>query len=58
MTINAMVAGVQAGRISADVFIFSDSFGWRQPSGCVESKWDRENGDSRQLQPKPDKGLK
>jgi hypothetical protein len=31
MTINAMVAGVQAGRISADVFIFSDSFGWRQP---------------------------
>jgi hypothetical protein len=31
ITINAMVAGVQAGRINADVFIFSHSFGWRQP---------------------------
>jgi hypothetical protein len=26
-----MVAGVQAGRINADVFIFSQSFSWRQP---------------------------
>jgi len=39
-TISAMVAGVQAGRISAVVFIFSRSFSWRQPFfGCPESKW-------------------
>ena len=30
-TISAMVAGVQAGRISAVVFIFSRSFSWGQP---------------------------
>jgi hypothetical protein len=32
ITISAMVAGVQAGRINAEVFIFSHSFGWRQPN--------------------------
>jgi hypothetical protein len=32
ITINAMVAGVQAGRINAVVFMFSRSFGWRQPN--------------------------
>ncbi|CCV03780.1 hypothetical protein MESS2_1130025 [Mesorhizobium metallidurans STM 2683] len=26
--------------------------------GCVESKWEGENGDSRQSRPKPDKRLK
>jgi hypothetical protein len=26
--------------------------------GCVESKWEGKNGDSRQCQPKPDKRLK
>jgi hypothetical protein len=31
ITISAMVAGVQAGRISAVVFIFSRSFRWGQP---------------------------
>ena len=32
ITINAMVAGVQAGRINADVFISFQSFRWRQPN--------------------------
>jgi hypothetical protein len=32
ITISAMVAGVHAGRINADVFIFSRSFRSRQPS--------------------------
>jgi hypothetical protein len=26
--------------------------------GCVESKWEGKNGDSRQCRPKPDKHLK
>jgi hypothetical protein len=37
ITIKAMVAGVQAGRISAFVFIFSRSFRWEQPChGCFD----------------------
>ncbi|BCG76887.1 hypothetical protein MesoLj113b_04290 [Mesorhizobium sp. 113-3-3] len=43
ITINAMVAGVQAGRINADVFIFSHSFGWRQPEPAA---WNR-NGKAK-----------
>jgi hypothetical protein len=35
ITISAMVAGVQAGRISAVVFIFSRSFRCRQPHPAV-----------------------
>ena len=43
ITISAMVAGVQAGRINAVVFIFSRSFGWRQPNPAASnSKWGRE----------------
>ncbi|BCG91733.1 hypothetical protein MesoLj131a_05970 [Mesorhizobium sp. 131-2-1] len=38
ITINAMVAGVQAGRINAVVFIFSQSFRWRQP---IPAAWNR-----------------
>ncbi|GLR40608.1 hypothetical protein GCM10007880_11240 [Mesorhizobium amorphae] len=38
ITINAMVAGVQAGRIKAVVFIFSQSFRWRQP---IAAAWNR-----------------
>jgi hypothetical protein len=38
ITIRAMVAGVQAGRINADVFIFSQSFSWRQP---IPAAWNR-----------------
>src|SRR4051812_193149 len=58
-TIRPMVAGVQAGRISALVFIFSRSFSWTANlCGCTESKWRREFRDSRLVRPKPDKPLK
>jgi hypothetical protein len=58
ITINAMVAGVQAGRINADVFISPIPSVGDSQIGCVESKWDGKNGDSRQCRPKPDKPLK
>ena len=35
MTISAMVAGVQAGRIRAVVFIFSRSFDYGSQTGCT-----------------------
>jgi hypothetical protein len=34
-----LFAGVQAGRINAVVFIFSHSFGWRQPEPAA---WNRD----------------
>jgi hypothetical protein len=37
ITISAMVAGVHAGRINAEVFIFSRSFSWTVTSDC----WNR-----------------
>jgi hypothetical protein len=57
ITIKAMVAGVQAGRISAVVFIFSRSFSWRQPILLLESKWEDKNGYSRHSPLKPNKKL-
>jgi hypothetical protein len=58
MTISAMVAGVQAGRINAVVFISPNPSVGDSRSGCVESKWEGEIGDSRQVRPKPAKHLK
>jgi hypothetical protein len=58
MTINAMVAGVQAGRINAVVFISPNPSIGDSQTGCVESKWEGGIGDSRQVRPKPAKHLK
>jgi hypothetical protein len=52
MTISAMVAGVQAGRINALVFIFSQSFRWRQPERLRGIEMGRPN---RRFKPKPAK---
>jgi hypothetical protein len=41
-TISAMVAGVHAGRISAEVFMFSRSFRSRQPDRLLEIEMGRQ----------------
>jgi hypothetical protein len=41
-TISAMVAGVHAGRINAEVFMFSRSFRSRQPDRLLEIEMGRQ----------------
>src|SRR5688572_3204970 len=59
ITIRAMVAGVHAGRISADVLMFSRSFRFRQPHpAAFKAILLSINLDSSGRRPKPDKSLK
>ena len=58
ITISAMVAGVQAGRINAVVFIFSRSFRWSGRADRCNSRWEPPGANSRSSVVEPDKPLK